>query len=107
MEDWLVTFGTFQENLPEGIGADNYYLPTNSKSLVVSHPESRYPRASTSWFHALFDRYPFSRPELSLVRFSRSLWVTLSVVNGGLSHHALFSVLALVCNSIPVGQLLS
>jgi len=36
MEDWLVTFGTFQENLPAGIGADNFYLPVNQKSLVVS-----------------------------------------------------------------------
>ena len=37
MEDWLATFGTFQSNLPEGLGAGNYFLPTNRKSLVVSH----------------------------------------------------------------------
>ena len=36
MEDWLVTFGTFQENLPAGTGAANHYLPVNNKSLVVS-----------------------------------------------------------------------
>ena len=38
MGDWLETFGTFQANLPAGIGADNHFLPVNSKSLVVSHP---------------------------------------------------------------------
>ena len=36
MEDWLVTFGTFQANLPSGIGAGDYFLPVNQKSLVVS-----------------------------------------------------------------------
>ena len=39
MEDWLVTFGTFQANLPAGIGANNYFLPVNQKSLVVSEPQ--------------------------------------------------------------------
>jgi hypothetical protein len=38
MEDWLATFGEFQLNLPTGIGAGNYFLPVNNKSLVVSHP---------------------------------------------------------------------
>jgi hypothetical protein len=38
MEDWLATFGTFELNLPTGLGAGNYFLPTNRKSLVVSHP---------------------------------------------------------------------
>jgi hypothetical protein len=37
MEDWLATFGTFQLDLPTGIGAGNYFLPVNRKSLVVSH----------------------------------------------------------------------
>ena len=37
MEDWLVTFGTFESNLPAGLGAGDYFLPTNRKSLVVSH----------------------------------------------------------------------
>ena len=36
MEDWLVTFGLFQENLPANLGAADHYLPVNSKSLVVS-----------------------------------------------------------------------
>jgi SP family sugar:H+ symporter-like MFS transporter len=36
MEDWLATFGTFQENLPAGLGANNFFLPINQKSLVVS-----------------------------------------------------------------------
>ena len=36
MEDWLETFGTFQSNLPAGLGAGDYFLPTNRKSLVVS-----------------------------------------------------------------------
>ena len=40
MEDWLVTFGTFQENLPAGTGAANHYLPVNNKSLVVSTSHS-------------------------------------------------------------------
>ena len=43
MEDWLATFGTFQLNLPAGIGAGNYYLPTNQKSLVVSYPNPPFP----------------------------------------------------------------
>ena len=38
MEDWLMNFGTFQLDLPSGIGAGNYFLPVNDKSLVVSHP---------------------------------------------------------------------
>ena len=38
MEDWLATFGTFQENLPAGLGINDFYLPTNRKSLVVSYP---------------------------------------------------------------------
>ena len=38
MEDWLVTFGTFQLNPPAGTGAANHYLPVNNKSLVVSTP---------------------------------------------------------------------
>ena len=41
MEDWLVTFGTFQQDLPAGIGAADHFLPTNRKSLVVSHPFRR------------------------------------------------------------------
>ena len=36
MEDWLVTFGTFQADLPSNIGVNGYFLPTNQKSLVVS-----------------------------------------------------------------------
>ena len=53
MEDWLATFGTFQSNLPAGLGANDYYLPTNRKSLVVSCPNllpSPW-RVPTSWFH--------------------------------------------------------
>ena len=42
MEDWLVTFGTFQENLPAGTGAANHYLPVNNKSLVVSTSHSPF-----------------------------------------------------------------
>ena len=40
MEDWLATFGTFQLNLPANLGVNNYYLPVNQKSLVVSYPNS-------------------------------------------------------------------
>ena len=36
MGDWLKTFGTFQANLPATIGVNDYYIPTNRKSLVVS-----------------------------------------------------------------------
>jgi sugar porter (SP) family MFS transporter len=36
MDDWLHTFGTFQANLPAGLGSNDYFLPTNRKSLVVS-----------------------------------------------------------------------
>ena len=42
MEDWLLTFGKFEANLPAGIGADDHFLPVNSKSLVVSHPSPSY-----------------------------------------------------------------
>ena len=45
MEDWLATFGTFELNLPEGLGAGNYYLPTNRKSLVVSYSSPPSPMA--------------------------------------------------------------
>ena len=37
MGDWLKVFGTYQPNLPAGLGVDDYYIPTNDKSLVVSH----------------------------------------------------------------------
>ena len=109
MEDWLATFGTFQLNLPAGIGAGNYFLPVNSKSLVVSHfnPSSLGALRPMIWVFTLLVRYPFSPLELSLARFPRSLWETWLAVNGGLSHHAWFSVLALACNSIPIGQPLS
>jgi sugar porter (SP) family MFS transporter len=36
MGDWLKVFGTFQLDLPPNIGVDNYFIPTNHKSLVVS-----------------------------------------------------------------------
>jgi sugar porter (SP) family MFS transporter len=36
MGDWLKTFGTFQPNLPANIGVNDYFIPTNRKSLVVS-----------------------------------------------------------------------
>jgi sugar porter (SP) family MFS transporter len=36
MTDWLETFGTFQANLPSNLGSNDYFLPTNRKSLVVS-----------------------------------------------------------------------
>jgi MFS transporter, SP family, sugar:H+ symporter len=54
MEDWLATFGTFALNLPAGIGAGNYFLPVNNKSLVVSHPNPPNPPSlahSSPWFH--------------------------------------------------------
>ena len=59
------------------------------------------------WVFTLFDRYPFSLLELSSARFSHSPWETWLAVNGGLSLPAWFSLLALACNSIPNGQLLS
>jgi SP family sugar:H+ symporter-like MFS transporter len=49
MEDWLTTFGTFQPNLPAGLGANDHFLPTNRKSLVVSRPDLPFPwRAPTA-----------------------------------------------------------
>ncbi|KAF8801538.1 monosaccharide importer [Phlegmacium glaucopus] len=36
MGDWLKVFGVFQPGLPDGLGVDDHYLPTNNKSLVVS-----------------------------------------------------------------------
>jgi sugar porter (SP) family MFS transporter len=36
MGDWLKTFGTFNANLPSGLGVNGYYIPTPQKSLVVS-----------------------------------------------------------------------
>ena len=86
MEDWLVTFGTFQSNLPAGIGAADHFLPVNRKSLVVSasQPSSRF----LSKGLLLLDRYPFSLLGPSLGRFSRSQWETWLAVNGGLSYRA-------------------
>ena len=75
MEDWLATFGTFQSNLPAGLGAGDYFLPTNRKSLVVSHllPLAR---SHHMIVFALFYRYPFSQRELFLGRFSHTQWET-------------------------------
>ncbi|KAF8801531.1 general substrate transporter [Phlegmacium glaucopus] len=36
MGDWLKVFGVFQPGLAPGLGVDDYYLPVNKKSLVVS-----------------------------------------------------------------------
>ena len=38
MGDWLATFGKFQPDLPANIGVNDFFLPVNDKSLVVSHP---------------------------------------------------------------------
>ena len=46
MTDWLETFGTFQANLPSNLGSNDYYLPTNRKSLVVSYPSRPCPHDS-------------------------------------------------------------
>ena len=90
MEDWLVTFGTFQLNLPAGTGAANHYLPVNNKSLVVSISPilpilpSRL-CAFLSFFFLLDDffiRYPFCQLVLSSERFSRFQWEIWLVVNG-------------------------
>ena len=89
MEDWLATFGTFEPNLPANIGVNDYFLPTNRKSLVVSYLDLRLlPHHDFIRVLAFFDRYPFSLPELSLARFSPFLWETWSGVNGVLSHLA-------------------
>jgi hypothetical protein len=88
MEDWLATFGTFESNLPAGLGAGNYYLPTNRKSLVVNYPPRSVPMILSEFFAVFFDRYPFSLLELSLARFWLSQWETWLAVNGELSLHA-------------------
>ena len=106
MGDWLKVFGKYQPNLPAGLGVDNYYIPTNDKSLVVSYSIS-IPLV-LHHFNCGFDyRYPFSQPELSLVLFVPSQWETRSAVNGELSRPVSSSVLGLVSNLIPSGQLSS
>ena len=84
MEDWLVTFGTFQLNLPAGTGAANHYLPVNNKSLVVSiSPILLLCTFPYLFFYLMMIRYPFCQLVLSSERFSRSQWEIWLVVNGG------------------------
>ena len=106
MGDWLKTFGTFQANLPANLGVDDYYIPTNSKSLVVSH-KYPFPQPCIVFHLSVFFRYRFSLLEHSLAHCLRSRWEIWLVVNGELSHRAQFSLLVWACNLIRTGQCLS
>jgi hypothetical protein len=87
MTDWLETFGTFQENLPANLGANDFFLPTNQKSLVVSDSIST-PRLSHRLSESCWVVLQVSI--LSAGTFFGALFAfpTWSAVNGELSHHA-------------------